>query len=139
MNRLNDTAKKYDMKINVPKTKVMVLSKKADKFANILVDGKRVEQVSNFKYLGSIISEDGRCENEIRCRIAMAKEAFNSRKELLAKRRDKTLKKRLIKVLVWPVVLYGCETWTLLKSEIDRLQALEMWLWRKLEGIRKIK
>ena len=124
------------MKINVQKTKVMVVSKTGDKFANITIDGKRVEQVSSFKYLGSIISEDGRCESDMRCRIAMAKEAFNSRRELPAKRWDKTLKKRMIKVLIWPVVLYGCETWTLLQADIDRLQALEMWLWRKLEGIR---
>ena len=86
MNRLNDSAKKFDMKINVEKTKVMVVSKTGDRFANITIDGKRVEQVSSFKYLGSIISEDGRCESDIKCRIAMAKEAFNSRKELLAKR-----------------------------------------------------
>ena len=136
VNRLNDTAKKFDMKINVQKTKVMVVSKAGDKFVNITIDGQRVEQVSSFKYLGSNISEDGRCVNDIRCRIAMAKEAFNSRKVLLSKRWDKALKKRMIKVLIWPIVLYGCETWTLLQEDIDRLQALEMWLWRQLEGVR---
>ena len=126
MNRLNDTAKKFEMKINVQKTKVMVVSKKCDKFANITIDGKRVEQVSSFKYLGSLIAENGRCEMEIRCRIAMVKEAYNSRRELLSKSFDKMLKKRMIKVLIWPIMLYGCETWTLLQSHIDRLQALEM-------------
>src|SRR6188508_1292109 len=45
------------------------------------------------------------------------------------------LKKRIIKVLVWPVVMYGCETWTLQKTEIDKLQALEMWIWRRIENI----
>src|SRR6267154_2586803 len=65
----------------------------------------------------------------------MAKDAFNQRKELLTKGLGRTLKKRMVKVLVWPVVLYGCETWTLLQDEINRLQALEMWLWRGLEKI----
>src|SRR5207247_10645465 len=67
--------------------------------------------------------------------IAMAKDAFNKRKELLTKGLSKTLKKRMVKVLVWPVVLYGCETWTLLQDEINRLEALEAWLWRRLEKI----
>ena len=65
----------------------------------------------------------------------MAKDAFNKRKELLTKGLSKRLKKRMVKVLIWPVVMYGCETWTLLEEEIDRLQALEMWIWRGLEKI----
>ena len=65
----------------------------------------------------------------------MAKDAFNQRKKLLTKELSRTLKKRKVKVLVWPVVLYACESWTLLKDEIDRLQALEVWLWRGLEKI----
>src|SRR5260370_38595798 len=68
-------------------------------------------------------------------RIALAKEEFNKSKELLTKGLSQTLKKRLVKVLIWPVVLYGCETWTMLMAEIDKLKALEMWLWRRLEGI----
>ena len=65
----------------------------------------------------------------------MAKDAFNKRKELLTKLLSMTLKKRIVKVLVWPVVLYGCETGTLLQDEINRLEALEVWLWRGLEKI----
>ena len=73
----------------------------------------------------------------MKTRIALAKEAFNKRKEFLTKGgRSSTLKKRMVKVLVWPVVLYGCETWTLRKEEINRPEALEMWLWRKLEKIK---
>ena len=56
----------------------------------------------------------------------MAKDAFNKRKELVTKGLSMKLKKRMVKVLVWPVVLYGCETWTLLQDEINRLQALDM-------------
>src|SRR5437899_7234628 len=65
----------------------------------------------------------------------MAKDAFNKWKELLTKRLSRTLKKRMVKVLVWPVVLYGCETRTLLQDEINRLEALEVWLWRGSEKI----
>src|SRR3989442_7422763 len=65
----------------------------------------------------------------------MAKDAINKRKELFTKGLSMTLKKGMVKVLVWPVVLYGCETWTLLQDEINRLEALEVWLWRGLEKI----
>ena len=66
-------------------------------------------------------------EVDVKSRIALAKDAFNQRKELLIKGLSKKLKKRMVKILIWPVVLYGCKTWTLLEEEIDRLQALEMW------------
>src|SRR3954468_16018075 len=92
-------------------------------------DGQRIEKGKSFKFLGSVITEDGRSHSDVTIKIAMAKEAFNKRKELLKRGLSRTLKKRMIKVLVWPVVLYGCETWTLLQDEIDRLKALEMWLW----------
>ena len=59
----------------------------------------------------------------------LAKDAFNKRKEFLTGGLSGTLKKRMVKVLVWPVALYGCETW---KEEQDKLEALEMWLWKKL-------
>src|SRR5260221_10459167 len=89
-----------------------------------------------FKYLGSVITEDERRHSDVKTRIAMAKDAFNKRKELITKGLSMKLKKRMVKVLVWPVVLYVCETLTLLQDEINRLQALEMWLWRGLEKIR---
>ena len=105
------------MKINVQKTKTMVVSKDRGVVVNITINGQRVEQVKNFKYLGSIISEDGYNLIDIKSRIALAKEAFNKRKEFLTKGRlSRTLRKRMVKVLVWPVVLYGCETWTLLRG-----------------------
>lgn len=136
MNNLNDTAKKFNMKINVEKTKVMVVTQEDNgKVVDITIDGQRIEQVKCFKYLGSNITDDGRSTVDVKCRIAMAKEAFNKRKELLTKGLSKRLKKRMVKILIWPVVMYGCETWTLLEGEIQRLQAFEMWLWRRLEKI----
>src|SRR6059036_2563643 len=135
MNKLNDTAKNFGMKINVQKTKSMVVRWDGGGVVNITVDGLRIEQVTSFKYLGSVITEDGRSHSDVKVRIAMAKDAFNKRKELLTKRVEYDIKKRMVKVLVWPVVLYGCETWTLLQDEINRLEALEAWLWRGLEKI----
>src|SRR5688572_32510824 len=126
MNKLNDTAKKCNMKINVQKTKTMVMCKNGGGVVSITIDGQRVEQVESFKYLGAIISEHGRSLNDVKTRIALAKDAFNKRNELLTKGLSRSLKTRLVKVLVWPVVLYGCEKWTLRRAEIDKLEALEM-------------
>ena len=135
MDRLNAIAKKYSMRINIKKTKTMVVSKKDGRTVSIMIDGQKVEQVKTFKYLGSVIAEDGRCMDDIKQRIGCAKDAFNKRKELLSKSMNKVLKKRLVKVLVWPVVLYGCETWVMKKEAIDRLEAFEMWVWRRLEKV----
>jgi len=79
------TAKENKMKINISKTKIMVSTKKGKKKAEIFVEGKVLEQVTKFKYLGAWITEDGRNETEVKSRIAMANAAFNDRKELLTK------------------------------------------------------
>ena len=135
MDGLVETAKLYDMRINVKKTKVMKVSRNGGGVVNINVEGKRIEQVQQFRYLGSLITEDGRCESEIRARIAMAKTEFNKRKELLTRKMSRGTKKRIIKTIIWSVALYGAETWTLKQVEIDRLNAFEMWLWRRMEKI----
>ena len=65
--------------------------------------------------------------------VGMAKDAFNKRKELLTRNIRVDLRKRLVKItLVWPVVLYGCETWIMRKEEINRLNAFEMWVWTRM-------
>ena len=128
MNKLNDTAENFGMKINIQKTKTMVVRWDGGGVANLTVDGKRIEQVKSFKYLGSVITEEGRRHGDVKVRTAMTEDAFNKRKELLTKGLSMTLKKRMVKVLVWLVVLYGCETWTLRQHEINRLKALEVWL-----------
>src|SRR5919106_4121377 len=117
MDRLNKTAKEYGMKINVKKTKTMVVSKKGGAKINIKVDGKIIEQVVKFKYPGAILSEDGKCSEDVKVRIGMAKDAFNKRKELLSKRFCKSVKKRIVKTLIWSAALYSCETWTLRKGK----------------------
>ena len=134
MDRLNDTAKAFDMKINVDKTKVMKVSRNGGEI-NISIDGQKVEQVSKFKYLGAWITEDGRSEVEIRTRIGMAKDAFNKRKELLTRGMSKEVKKKIVKTVIWSVALYSAETWSLRKEDIRRIEALEMWIWRRMERI----
>src|SRR6476469_8440634 len=125
MDSLNTTAKRYDMKINIKKTKAMVVSRNGVERVNITVEGQSVEHVSKFRYLGSLISENGICLVDVKTRIGMAKDAFNKRKELLTRSIRVDLRKRLVKTLVWPVVLYGCQTWTMRKEEINRLNSSE--------------
>src|SRR6476619_7613271 len=112
--------------------KAMVVSRNGGERVNITVEGQSVEQVSKFRYLGLLISEDGRCLDDVKTRIEMAKDAFNKRKDLLTSSIRVDLRKRLGKTLVWPVVLYGCETWTMRKQEINCLNAFEMWMWRRM-------
>src|SRR5207244_10277005 len=97
MDRLNAIAKKYSMRINIKKTKTMVVSKKDGRTVSIMIDGQSVEQVKTFKYLGSVIAEDGRCMDDIKQRIGCTKDAFNKRKELISKSMNKPLKKRIDK------------------------------------------
>jgi HJR/Mrr/RecB family endonuclease len=127
VDRLDEASKMYEMKINVKKTKVMLVSKEAGKKMKIVIDGKEVEQVDRFKYLGSMLTEDGKSMTDIKVRVAMAKEAFGKRSELLVRKMSKKVKKRIVKCLVWSIALYGCETWALGKVERDRLEAFEMW------------
>src|SRR6188768_2664424 len=77
MSRLKGAAKKFDMRINVKKTKTMVVSRGGGKSVNIVIDGQKVEQVKKFRYLGALISDDGRCLDEVKTRIALGKDAFN--------------------------------------------------------------
>jgi len=94
MDELNRTAKEYDTKVNIKKTKVMKVSRKGEGEINITIDGERLEQVDRFRYLGALITSDGRCETEIKTRIGMA---FNQRKELLSKSLNKDIKKWILR------------------------------------------
>ena len=100
MDNLHTTAEQYGMRINIKKTKVMMVSRRVGQRVNIRINGKSIEQVQSFKYLGSTMTEDGRCGTEIKIRIALAKEAFSKRKELLTKRFSNVVKKKIVKTLV---------------------------------------
>src|SRR3981081_4597539 len=80
LDRLVEIAKTYDMKVNVKKTKGMEISHQGKEEINIFIDGKRVEQVTCFKYLGCCITEDGTCKTEIKARISMVKSCFRKEK-----------------------------------------------------------
>ena len=101
----------------------------------IHVDGQQVEQVSQFRYLGSLMSEDGYCTKEIRSRIEMAKEVFMEKKKLFTGKMNLELKKIIMKCLVRSAALYAAETWTLTQTDRRRLEAFEMWIWRRMEKI----
>ena len=92
-----------------------------------------IEQVDQFDYLGSLITFEGRCGEEIRRRIILSKNAYNKIKNLVTNSKISIeLRKRFIKCYVWSVLLYGCETWTMGKEEEQRIQAMEMWLYRRM-------
>ena len=107
---LVDNLNKVTREINMKKTKVMCISHKGNNKLNFYVDGQQVEQVSQFRYLGSLMSEDGYCTKEIQSRIEMAKEVFMEKKKLFTGKMNMELKKRIMKCLVWSVALYAAET-----------------------------
>ena len=98
-------------------------------------DGETVETVADFIFLGSKITEDGDCSHEIKRRLLLGRKVMTNLDSIL-KSRDITLptKVRLIKAMVFPVVMYGCESWTIKKAERRRIDAFELWCWRRLES-----
>ena len=97
------------------------------------IDGETVETVSDFFSLGSKITADGDCSHEIKRRLLLGRKVMTNLDSIL-KRRDITLptKVRLVKAVVFPVVMYGCESWTVKKADCRRIGAFELWCWRRL-------
>ena len=118
------------------KTKVMRISRNEGSKITINIDGEKLEQVKQFSYLGSSVTDDGKSHSEVKRRILLGREAFNKSKELLRGKLELSLKKRLIKTIIWSVVLYGSETWTLQKEDVKRLEAFEMWLYRRIMKVK---
>jgi len=100
-----------------------------------MVDQKQLENVECFKYLGSMLTNDGRCRCEIKSRIAMEKAAFNKKKTLFPSPLDLNLRKKLVKCYIWSMVFCGAETWTLRAAEQKYLESFEMWCWRRMKKI----
>ena len=97
------------------------------------IDGETVETVADFIFLGSKITADGDCSHEIKRCLLLGRKAMTNLDSIL-KSRDITLPTKvcLVKALVFPVVMYGCESWTIKKAECQRIYAFELWYWRKL-------
>jgi hypothetical protein len=99
-----------------------------------MIDLKQLENVEYLNYLGSMITNDATCTREIKSRIAMAKAAFNNKKNLFTSKLDLNLRKKLVKCYIWSIALYGAETWTLRKVDQKYLESFEMWCWRRSVG-----
>ena len=97
------------------------------------IDGETVETVTDFIFLGSKITADGDCSHEIKRCLPLRRKLMTNLDSIL-KRRDITLsaKVHLVKAMVFPVVMYGCESWTIKKADCQRIDAVELWCWRRL-------
>jgi hypothetical protein len=100
-----------------------------------MIDQKQMENVECFKYLGSVLTNDGGCTCKIKSRIAMVKAAFNKKKTLFASTLDLNLRKKLVKCYILSMAFYGAETWTLRVADQKYLESFEMWRWRRKEKI----
>ena len=99
------------------------------------IDGETMDRVTDFIFLGSKITADGDCSHEIKRRLLLGRKAMTNLDSIL-KSRDITLpaKVHLVKAMVFPVVMYGCESWTIKKAECQRIDAFELWCWKRLES-----
>ena len=133
IDQLAATARCYGMEMNVEK-KVMRISRQPFP-VKIMIHQKQLGNVEFFKYLSSILTNDGICNCEIKCRIAMAKAAFNKKRALFTSTLDLELRKKLVKCYTWSITLYGAETWTLRAVDQKHLESFEMRCWRRMEKI----
>ena len=122
-------SEKVGLKLNIQKTKIMASSP----ITSWEIDGETVETVSDFIFGGSKISADGDCSHEIKRRLLLGRKVMTNLDSIL-KSRDITLPTKvcLVKAMVFPVVMYGCKSWTIKKAECQRIDAFELWCWRRL-------
>ena len=127
--KVNKESEKVGLKLNIQKTKIMA----SGPITSWQIDGETVETVADFIFLGSKITADGNCSNEIKRCLLLGRKIMTNLDSIL-KSRDITLpiKVRLAKAMVFPVVMYGCESWTINKAEHRRIEAFEVWCWRRL-------
>jgi len=130
--RLNEKARELGMRVNVKKTKVMKVSDDQTPI-QVTVGGEKVEEVDHFKYLGALFNCEARCDEEIRSRLLQGRERMGQLKRLWKSRSISTrLKAKLIQTLVWPIITYGAESWTLKQENRDNIEAFEMWCYRRV-------
>ena len=118
---------KVGLKLNIQKMKIIA----SGPITSWEIDGETVETVSDFILGGSKITTDGDCSHESKRRLLLGRKVMTNLDSIL-KSRDITLPTmvRLVKAMVFPVVMYGCESWTVKKAECQRIDAFELWCWR---------
>ena len=126
---MKEESEKVGLKLNIQKAKIIASSPITSRH----IDGETVETVRDFIFLGSKITEDGDCSHGIKRCLLLGRKAMTNLGSIL-KSRDITLPTKfcLVKALVFPVVVYGCESWTVKKAEWGRIDAFELWCWRRL-------
>ena len=127
--KVKEEGEKVGLILNIQKTKIMASSP----ITSWETDGETVETVSDFIFGGSKITADGDCSHEIKRRLLLGRKVMTNL-DSICKSRDITLptKVRLVKAMVFPVVMYWCESWTIKKAEHWRIDAFELWCWRRL-------
>ena len=126
---MKEESEKVGLKLTIQKTKIMA----SGPITSWEIDGETVETVSDFIFLGSRITADGDCSLEIKRRLLLGRKVMTNLDNIL-KSRDVTLptKVHLVKAMVFPEGMYGCESWTVKKAEHRRIDAFELWCWRRL-------
>ena len=127
--KVKEESEEAGLQLNIQKTKIMA----SGPITSWQIDGESVETVSDFIFWGSKITVDGDCSHEIKRRLLLGREVMTNIDSIL-KIRDITLpiKVCLVKTMAFPVVMYGCESWTVKKAERQRIDAFELWCWRRL-------
>ena len=127
--KVKEESEKVGLKLNIQKTKIIA----PGPITSWQIDRERIETVTDFIFLGSKITADGDCSHEFKRRLLHGRKVMTNLDSIL-KSRDITLstKVHLVKTMVFPVVTYGCESWTIKKAEHQRIDAFELWCWRRL-------
>ena len=127
--KVKEENEKVGLKLNIQKTKIMA----SGPITSWEIDGETMETVKDFIFLGSKITADGDCSHDIKRCLLLGRKTMTNLDSIL-KSRDITLptKVHLVKAMVFPVVMYGCESWTIKKVECQRVDAFELWCWRRL-------
>ena len=127
--KVKEESEKVGLKLNIQKTKITA----SGPITSWQIDGETVETVADFIFLASKITADGDCRHEIKRHLLLGRKVMTNLDSIL-KSRDVTLATKvcLVKAMVFPAVMYGCESWTIKKAECQRIDAFELWCWRRL-------
>ena len=129
--QVKEESEKVGLKLNTQTTKIMT----SIPITSWQIDGETMETGTDFIFLGSQITADGDCSHEIKKRLLSGRKPVTNLDSIL-KSRDVTLPTKvcLVKAMVFPVIMYGCESWTIKKAEHRRIDAFELWCWRRLNS-----